>query len=72
MHDWRLSPLVVITLPGSWAYREPQQGQISKARRRRRSFVRRGLSTVRQLLGRTPPMSREAVPQGDRRDLNPG
>jgi hypothetical protein len=53
MHDWKLSPLVVVTLPG-WAYREPQQGRISKARRRRRSVVRRGLSTVRQWIVATP------------------
>jgi hypothetical protein len=50
MHDWKLSPLVVVTLPGSWAYREPQLGQISNTRRRWRSVVRRGASTVSQLL----------------------
>jgi hypothetical protein len=50
MQDWKLSPLVVVTLPGSWAYREPQPAQISKAKRRWRSVVRRGVSTVRQLL----------------------
>jgi hypothetical protein len=50
MHDWKLSPLVVVTLPGSWAYREPQLGQISKTRRRWRSVVLRGVSTVSQLL----------------------
>jgi hypothetical protein len=50
MHDWKLSPLVIVTLPRSWAYREPQLGQISKAERRWRSVVRRGVSTVSQLL----------------------
>lgn len=49
MHDWKPSPLVIVTLPGSWAYREPQLGQISKAKRRWRSVVRRGVSTVSQL-----------------------
>lgn len=49
MHDWKLSALVVVTLPG-WGYHEKQLGRISKARHPWRSIIRGAVSAVRQLL----------------------
>jgi hypothetical protein len=73
MHDWKLSPLPILMLRG-WAYHESQhRREIPEATRPWRSVVRRGVATIRRLLptsGR--PTSREALAQGDRRDLHPG
>ncbi len=53
MHDWKLSGLVVVTLPG-WGYHESQRRRtISKARREWRSIVRCGVAALRQLLATT-------------------
>jgi hypothetical protein len=50
MHDWKLSSLVVVTLPGSWAYHESQHRRISKPPSPWRAVVRRSVATLRQLL----------------------
>ncbi len=73
MHDWKLSPLPIIMLPG-WAYHESQhRREIPEATRPWRSVVRRGVATIRRLLATSGrPRSCEALPQGDRRDLHPG
>ena len=73
MHDWKLSPLPIITLRG-WAYHESQhQREVPEATRPWRSIVRRGVATIQKLLATSgQPTSGEALPQGDRRDLHPG
>jgi hypothetical protein len=73
MHDWKLSPLPIIMLRG-WAYHESQhRRKIPEATRPWRSVVRRAVATMRRLLATSgQPTSREALPQGDRRDLHPG
>ena len=50
MHDWKLSPLPIITLR-SWAYHESQhRREIPEATRPWQSVVRRGVATIRRLL----------------------
>jgi hypothetical protein len=73
MHDWKPGPLPIIMLRG-WAYQEPQhQREVLEATHPWRSVVRRGVATIRRLLATSGlPTSREALPQGDRRDLHPG
>ena len=73
MHDWKLSPLPTSMLRG-WADHESlHRREIPEATRPWRSVVRRGGATIRRLLaGGEQPMSHEALPQGDRRDLHPG
>jgi len=73
VHDWKSSPLPIVVLRG-WAYDQAQhQPEIPDATRPLRSVVRRGVATIRRLLATSgPPMSGEALPQGDRRDLDPG
>jgi hypothetical protein len=73
MSDWKLSPLQISMLPG-WGYHESQgRREIPEAPRPWRSVVRRGVATIRRLLATSgQPTSREALPQGDRRDLHPG
>ena len=73
MHDWKLSPLPIVTLRG-WAYHEsPHRREIPEATRPWGSVVRRGVATIHRLLASSgPPTSCEALPQGDRRDLHPG
>jgi hypothetical protein len=73
MHDWKLNSLPTIML-GGWAYHEPQhQREIPEATRSWRSVVRRGVATIRRLVATSgQSTSREALPQGDRRDLHPG
>ena len=73
MHDWKLSPLPITMLRG-WAYHESQhRREVPEAARPWRSVVRRGVATIRRLLATSGrPTSREALPQGDRRDLHPG
>jgi hypothetical protein len=45
MHDWKLSPLVLVTLPDSWAYRESRRSRSPKPQARWRALVRRGDAT---------------------------
>jgi hypothetical protein len=73
MHDWKLSPLPIVTLRG-WAYHEPQRRrEVPEAKRPWRSLVGHGVATIRRLLAASgQPPSRAALPQGDRRDLHPG
>ncbi len=73
MHDWKLSPLPIITLRG-WAYHESQhRREIRQATRPWGSGVRRGVATIHRLLATSgQPTSCEALPQGDRGDLHPG
>jgi hypothetical protein len=73
MHDWKLSPLPIIMLRG-WAYHESQhRREVPEATRPWRSVVRRGVATIRRLVAKSgQPTLREALPQGDRRDLHPG
>jgi hypothetical protein len=73
VYDWKSSPLPIVMLRG-WAYHEARhQPEIPDATRPLRSVVRRGVATIRRLLATSgPPTSREALPQGDRRDLDPG
>jgi hypothetical protein len=73
MHDWKLSPLPIITLRG-WAYDEAQhRREIPQATHPWRSLVGHGVATIRRWLARREkPGSRAALPQGDRRDLHPG
>jgi hypothetical protein len=53
VHDWKLSPLPIVTLRG-WAYHKSQhRRETSKARRPWRSVVRRGAATIRGLLATT-------------------
>ena len=50
MHDWKLSPLPIITLR-NWGYHEaPQRQESSKASRPWRSVVRTGVATIGRLL----------------------
>lgn len=73
MHDWKSSPLPIVMLRG-WAYHEAQhQPETPDATRPLRSMVARGVAAVRRLLATSVlPTSGEALPQGDRRDLDPG
>lgn len=73
MHDWKSSPLPIVVLDG-WAYHQARhQPETADATRPLRSVVRRGAATIRRLLATSgPPTSGEALPQGDRRDLDPG
>jgi hypothetical protein len=73
MQDWKLSPLPIVMLRG-WAYHESQhRREIPEATRPWRSVVRRGVATIGRLLPTSrQPTSREALPQGDRRHLDPG
>ena len=73
MQDWKLTPLPSVMLRG-WAYHESQhRWKVREARRPWRSLARRGVATIRRLLATTgPPRSGGALPQGDRRDLDPG
>ena len=73
VQDWKLSPLPSSMLRG-WAYRESQhRREVLEAARPWRSVVRRGVATIRRLVAKSgQPTLREALPQGDRRDLNPG
>jgi hypothetical protein len=53
MHDWKLGALAIATLPG-WGYHESQhRPNTPKARRPRRSVVRRGIATILRLLAST-------------------
>ncbi len=73
MHDWKSSPLPIVVLRG-WAYHQAQhQREVPDATRPLRSLVRRSVATIRRLLATSGPLtSGEALPQGDRRDLDPG
>jgi hypothetical protein len=73
MHDWKAGSLPIVTLRG-WAYHQARhQPEFSDATRPLRSVVRRGAARIRRLLATSgPPTSGEALPQGDRRDLDPG
>jgi hypothetical protein len=73
VHDWKLSPLPSTMLRG-WAYHESQhRREVPEAARPWRSVVRRGVAAIRRLLATSgPPTSPGALPQGDRRDLDPG
>ncbi len=73
MHDWKLSPLPIIMLRG-WAYHESQhRREVPEATHQWRSVVRRGVATIRRLVAKSgQPTLREALPQGDRRDLHSG
>lgn len=52
MQDWKASPLPIVTLR-AWGYHEaPQRPKTSKARRPRRSAVRRGAAIIGGLLAR--------------------
>jgi hypothetical protein len=73
VHDWKSSPLPIVVLRG-WAYHEARhQRETPDATRPLRSVVGRGVATIRRLLATSGlPASGEALPQGDRRDLDPG
>ena len=52
MQDWKAGSLPIVTLRG-WGYHEaPHRRQASKARRARRSVIRRGAAIVGGLLAR--------------------
>jgi hypothetical protein len=67
VNDWKLGPLPGM-LPRAW---DDQEARVPRAPRRW-SVVRRGLATIRRLLAAGSPRSGEALPHGDRGDLNPG
>jgi hypothetical protein len=73
VHDWKSSPLPIVMLRG-WAYHEARhQPETPDATRPLRSVVARGVAAVRRLLAASGlPTSGEALPQGNRRDLDPG
>jgi hypothetical protein len=72
MNNWKLSPIPIVMLRG-WSFQESQhRGKTSEPWRRTRP-VRLGAFSIRRLLAASRrTTSREALPNGDRRDLHPG
>jgi hypothetical protein len=68
MHDWKLSPLVLVTLPDSWAYRESRRSRSPKPQARWRALVRRGDATGCQ---NAQPERDRVTPSKDPTDVPP-
>jgi hypothetical protein len=72
MNDWKLNPMPIVMLRG-WAFHESQDRRKTSKSRRTTRPVRFGAISLRGLFaaGRRTT-SREALPNGDGRDLHPG
>jgi hypothetical protein len=73
MNDWKPNSMPIVMLRG-WAYDESKHPRkTSEPRRTTRHAIRFGTNAVRRLFAASRrTTSREALPHGDRRDLDPG